>query len=113
MTPIIEKHCNTECREDILTKINECIRVSGVWKFTGITVTVIALVWAAAFSIHAAGSERVEERQEAAERQIAINTVSIARILQTLDSLEKSQIRLEGKLDTFGAAIIKEVKKQR
>jgi uncharacterized membrane protein len=112
MTPV-ERHCATECREELMDKINGCALKSGVWKFLGVMVTIVIFVAGVAISIHAAGNERILERQKAAEQQIVTNTIAIAKIQQGLESLEKGQIKLEGRLESFGAEIIKEVRKLR
>jgi hypothetical protein len=106
-----EKHCETECREDILEKLSKCITIGGVWKFIGVLVAVLAFLATLTLSIHAANTDRVEQRQKASEQQIHINTVAIAKILSSLDTLEKGQGKIEDKLENLGAAIIREVKK--
>ena len=108
-----EKHCVTSCREDLLNRLNDCLMMGGLWKFIGVFVTVLVFVSGVTMSIHAEGSARVEQLQKANAQQIAINTVAIARIMQTLDSVEKGQTKLENKLDDFGKEIIREVKKNR
>jgi hypothetical protein len=110
---MIEKHCETDCREDLLMKLNERIHMDGVWKFVGVLIAVLTIVWGAAFTIHADGDARLANKVETAEKQIAANTITITKLMEHLEQLKEGQDKLERKLESLGTAIIKEVKKNR
>jgi hypothetical protein len=112
MTPV-EKHCETECREDILERMNGCVLKSGVWKFIGVIVTILVFAYGAVITIHAAGNDRMEANIKASEQQIFNNTVNMAKMQASLDQLKEGQKKLEDKLENLGAQIIKEVKRSR
>jgi Tfp pilus assembly protein PilO len=112
VTPI-EKHCETECREDILERMNGCVLKSGVWKFISVLVVILTFAYGVAITMHASGNERQESRIKESEQQIMTNTVNMAKMQASLDQLKEGQKKLEDKLENLGAQIIKEVKRSR
>ena len=108
-----DKHCNTECREELLQKIHGCALKSGVWKFVAILVTISIFLWGVGYNIHAGGETKTEWRLKESENKIANNTVTIAKITTTLDALTKGQSELNTKLDNLTAVLLKEIKRSR
>lgn len=88
MTP---HKCETECREDLISKIECKVSKGSMFKITGVIVTIIIALWSIGYTI---GSKDVERRETA----IQINTKTIGQtreevsaIAATLKSIEHSQ----------------------
>lgn len=108
-----EAQCGTDCREDLLEKLGNCITTSGVWKFIGVLVTVLIFTAGLAMSIHADSQAKIEQRLEENIAKGNKRDIVVAEIQVTLKSLEVGQAALNTKLDALKDAIIKEVKKNR
>ena len=108
-----EAQCGTDCREDILEKLGNCITTSGVWKFIGVLVTVLIFTAGLAMSIHADNQTKIEQRLEENINKGNKRDIVVAEIQVTRKALEVGQAALNTKLDALREEIIKEVKKSR
>jgi len=108
-----EKHCSTECREELIEKINGCALKSGVWKFVTAIMTISVFVLGVGYSIHAGGNAKTEWQIQEAQNKINSNTVTIGKIGQQLENIKEGQVKLDSKLDSITAMLLKEIKRSR
>ena len=118
-----DKHCATECREELLTKIGGKVCRSTMWKFTMAIVSVVIAVGGILYSSYAGGIDKREEQTQklVAKQELALenvaravqdNTISITAMKGTLGTLQEGQSKLEHKMDEQTRMIMQELRKR-
>jgi hypothetical protein len=111
MTP--PKHdlqCTTDCREDMLAKLSDCITMKGLWKFLGVFVVVILAILAATGSIYEVSQAGQNKQIEVSAAQIQINTLTLAEVKKDLTYLKEGQRKMEQEAKENLQIIIKEIR---
>ena len=108
-----DQPCKTDCREELRAMINGCVSKSGVWKFISVIVVVIIALWGIGYTIHAGGDSKSDLQIKEVERKGDLNTVAIAGIKPTLETLVTGQTALNKKMDDLLPILLKEIKRQK
>ena len=91
----MEKHCETDCREDLICKINKAVQKTSVRWFVGVAVVVAAAVWGGSYGIYAGG---VKKREIAIEKnQSAVSEIreQAAGMKSDLEHIKRTNERIE------------------
>lgn len=86
-----DKRCETECREDLISKIECKVSRGSMFKVTGIIVTIIITLWTIGYTI---GSKDVERREAAIQnntKTIGQTREEVSAIAAMLKNIEQSQ----------------------
>ena len=98
-----DKKCLSDCREDLIAKIESKVSKGSTLKLTGLAVTIILALWGIGYTISLRGIERRETQIQS--NTIAINRtreetgVKLAEIVANIQAIKESQDLL---LHTFG-----------
>lgn len=70
--------CETECRDEIFekmdgikTKVDGKVDKAGVWKFAGIIISIVVVLWTTAFAVSSKLSDKVNKTSECIARMEA------------------------------------------
>ena len=88
--------CETDCRDEIFSKLNKKADRNGIWKFTSIIIGVVAIIWGIIFLPF-----------EESRKQTNINTVQIMK----LTTISEQQSRSNEYLAKEVRELIREIKK--
>ena len=89
-----DKRCETECREDLISKIECMVSKGSMFKIAGIIITIIIALWSIGYTI---GSKDVERRESAIQsntKTIGQTREEVSAIAGTLKNIEQSQVTI-------------------
>ena len=88
---MIDKKCESECREDLISKIECKVSSGSVLKVSGIAITIIIALWGIGYTI---GSKDVARRESSIlqnTKDISQTREEVSSIASTLRIIEQSQ----------------------
>ena len=88
MTP---KHCDTDCREDLIAKLECKVSRGGMFKLTGLIVTIVIALWGIGYTITSRGIDKRETDIKDNHKSISQTREEVAAINATLQNIERSQ----------------------
>ena len=88
MTP---KHCDTDCREDLIAKLECKVSRGSMFKITGLIVVIIVAMWGAGYTINTRGIDKRETDIKENHKSISETREEVAAINATLQNIEQSQ----------------------
>ena len=88
MTP---KHCDTDCREDLIAKLECKVSRGGMFKLTGLIVTIVIALWGIGYTINTRGIDKRETDIKENHKSISQTREEVAAINATLQNIERSQ----------------------
>jgi hypothetical protein len=108
--PKHDLQCITDCREDMLTRLSDCLTMKGLWKFLGLFVVIILAILGATGGIYQSSQAGQNEQIKSTSAQVQINTLTLAEVKKDLTYLKEGQQKMEKEAKENLQTILKEIR---
>jgi len=85
------KKCETNCREDLMDRIDERVMKASMIKMTALIVTVIIALWGIGYTISSKATSRREAAIASNAAAIVLSKERMATLTKTIENIEKTQ----------------------
>jgi hypothetical protein len=102
--------CTTECREELLAMIGDCLTMKGLWKFLGIFVVGMIFILGVGGAIYENSQAGQNKQIEVNAAQTQVNTLTLIEVKKDLAYLKEGQQKMERDSQENFKALLKEIK---